>query len=452
MNKRIMAFAAAIVMTAAMFTGCGSSSEDTQVQTSVNVIENGTTAPEESEEATDSSGSEFVDPAEVLGITTEATDTSAETDAEEAQTQETTLPANHDDIVSMIENEVTTTTKAPILKDYNIDHTTRYAYNQLNDAEKELYDQILEAANSIKIRLQVDDSVTDEMWLKVFGCVCNQEPQLFWLSAKKVAKGKLWYWEIDPELIASMQSEIDATVGKILAEAEGKSDYEKLKVFHDYIALNNNFVKKSGYNNTIYGAFVNGEIQCEGYAKSMQYLCDLAGIESTVVVGTNEAGDSHAWNVVKADGKWYNLDTTWDDPILTNVDETNVRYRYFLVPDEWIHNKSHFNINKKTSGTQVTYFTPPSCTSDDLNYFKVTNQLYSDETSADAALRDKLKACASSKKRAAEIRVSSQSVYDAITGNLKEYASWIKEQDSAVTSVSSNCDPNTLVIELDLSF
>lgn len=448
MTKRIMAFAAAVLMAASVFTGCGSKTEDdAQAQTSVNVIENGTTAPS-GEEVTTAEG-DFSDPAAQLGVETQPGDVPPE----DAENQETTLPPNHEEIINMIQNGGgTVTTKAPILKEYNVDCTTRYGYNQLNDAEKELYKQILEAANSIRTSLRVDDSVTDEMWIKVYGCVYMQEPQLFWLSSKKVSKGKLWYWEIDPELIASMQKEIDATVGKILAEAEGKSDYEKLKVFHDYIALNNNFVKESGYNQTIYGGFVNGEIQCEGYAKSIQYLCDLTGIKSTVVVGTNESGDSHAWNVVKVDGKWYNLDTTWDDPILSNVVKTNIRYRYFLVPDEWIHNKSHFNVNKKTTGTQVTYFTPPACTSDDMNYFKVTKQLYSDEASADTALRAKLKECAASNTRAVEIRVTSQAVYDAVTKNLKDYASWIKSENSAVTSVSSNCDPNTLVIELDLSF
>lgn len=46
MTKRIMAFAAAVLMAASVFTGCGSKTEDdAQAQTSVNVIENGTTAP-----------------------------------------------------------------------------------------------------------------------------------------------------------------------------------------------------------------------------------------------------------------------------------------------------------------------------------------------------------------------------------------------------------------------
>ena len=449
MNKRIIAFAAAVVMTAGMFAGCGKKTEDdAQAETSVNVIENGTEAVAEGDVTTTSP--DFDDPAAQLG--SDIANNPDIPDVPEEEAAETTLPSNHEDIVNMIENGGEVTTKAPIIKDYNVDHTTRYGYNQLNDAEKALYGKILEAATSVRTKVEIDDSVTDEMWVKVYGCVYMQEPQLFWLTSKRVAKGKLWYWEVDPELIASMQSEIDATVGKILAQADGKSDYEKLKVFHDYIALNNNFVKEEGFNQTIYGGFSKGEIQCEGYAKCIQYLCDLSGIESIVVVGTNESGDSHAWNVVKVDGEWYNLDTTWDDPILSEVDTTNVRYRYFLVPDSWIHNKSHFNVNKKTSGTQVTYFTPPACTSEKLNYFNVTNQVYSDKASADKALKEKMKSCAASKMRAAEIRVSSKAVYDEITADLKSYASWIKEQDSSVTSVTSNCDPNTLVLELDLIY
>lgn len=448
-KKRLIALMAALITVSSVFAGCGGKnngdSESDDVEMSINVVSDGTSS-EDSSDGGAGSG-DFNDPAALLGVGTDA-------GGEDVQDEPavTTLPDNHDSIVNMIEQGQVTESKAPVLKEYNVDCTSRYGYNQLSDAEKKLYADILEAAKSLKTRVAVDDSVTDEMWVKVYGCVSMQEPQMFWFCSQKVIKGKMRYWEIDPELIASMQSEIDTAVSKILGQAEGKSDYEKLKVFHDSIVLNNDFVKELGYNHTIYGAFCGGKIQCEGYAKAIQYLCDLSGIESMTVAGTNEAGDSHAWNVVKVDGKWYNLDCTWDDPILTEVDKTNIRYRYFLVPDEWIHNKSHFNINKKTTGTQVTYFNPPACTSTDMNYFNVTKQLYSDKTSADTALKDKMKAAAASKLRAAEIRVASKDVYDAITADLKGYASWIKEQDSSVSSVVSNCDPNTLVIELDLIY
>lgn len=454
MRKRIMALTAAILLVSSAMTACGKKNDsDNNIETDLSVITDGVVvegSPEDGDpEAGVTSSAEFVDP----GLAFTGGDNASGGDApsqDPSSPEETTVPIIWEPTAEA--TEAVTQKKEPIMREYNVDHTTRYGYNQLNDAEKKLYGDILEAVKSIRLKVDVDESVTDEMWIKVYGCMYMQEPELFWLSSSRVTKGKLWYWEVDPALIADMQAAIDQKVGEVLAQAEGKSDYDKLKVFHDYICLNNDFVKEEGLNQTIYGGFVSGQIQCEGYAKTMQYLCDLSGIESMVVVGANESNDSHAWNVVKVDGQWYNLDATWDDPILTQVDKTNIRYRYFLVPDEWIHNKSHFAINQKITGTKVTYFTPPACTSDALNYFNVTNQVYSDKASADAALRAAMTKAADSKMRAAEIRVSSKSVFDEIKADLKDYASWIKTEKPAVTSVSDNCDPNTLVIELDLIY
>ena len=66
MTKRIMAFAAAVLMAVSVFTGCGSKTEDdAQAQTSVNVIENGTTAP--SGEEDDHSRGQFLRPRSSAG-------------------------------------------------------------------------------------------------------------------------------------------------------------------------------------------------------------------------------------------------------------------------------------------------------------------------------------------------------------------------------------------------
>lgn len=449
MNKRISAAAAALLMSVSMLTACGDGNSALE-ETTINVIDNGTSAVEGESASGDGAGenSGFVDPADIMGVTgTEP----AQGDA--AETYETTLPDNHQDIIDMLESGAVTTTAAPVLTDYSVDCKDRYGYNQLNDQEKALYEAILEAAKNMKLRVSVDDSVTDEMWVKAYGMVYMQEPQLFWLSSNKLSKGKVWYWETDTDTIASMQAEIDAEVSKILSAVNGKSTFEKLEYFHDYLCLNNEFGQDSGHNETIYGAFSSMHaLQCAGYAKAMQYLCDMAGIESMVVVGTTDAGRSHAWNVVKVEGDWYNLDTTWGDPVISNPDPTYCRHRYFLVPDSWIHNKSHFNINQKTTGTQVTYFTPPSCTAEAYNYFAQKGLLFSDKASADAAIKEAMKTAAASKKRAAEIRVSSKELYDEMVADLKTYASWIKNENSDVKSVSNNCDESTLVIQLDLIY
>ncbi len=452
MNRKVLGFAAALLMAVGCMTACNGR-EAAPEETTVRVIETtaADTVQDESAEGTDVTTAADTDtpmtiPTEVSEVEALVTDDQGQAVTDDAGNYVT-------EIVSVDVPVVTTAApKDPILKEYNVDCTTRYGYGQLSASEQELYKQMLDAAKNIKTRIQVPDDLSDETWVKVYGCMYMQEPELFWLSSSKVQKGRLWYWEVDNDLIASMQKEIDQKAGEVLALADGKSTYEKVKTFHDWIVLNNTFNKEPGYNQTIYGGFVQGTVQCEGYAKTMQYLCDLSDIESMIVVGTNADGSSHAWNVIKIDGDWYNVDCTWDDPILSTVIANNLRHRYFGVTDAQIHNKSHYNINKKTTGTQVTYFTPPACTATKYNYFDAEGLVYSDKASAETALKNAMKTTAANKTRVAEIKVSDKSVYDAVTAELKTYASWIKGENSAVKSVKDNSDPETLVIEIDLEY
>ena len=86
----------------------------------------------------------------------------------------------------------------------------------------------------------------------------------------------------------------------------------------------------------IYGALIGKTCVCEGYAKSLKYLANAAGIKCEIMQGTatNSSGktESHAWNCVKINGIWYEIDPTWDDPIIVGSGyKTNVfKYKYFL--------------------------------------------------------------------------------------------------------------------------
>lgn len=134
------------------------------------------------------------------------------------------------------------------------------------------------------------------------------------------------------------KQELEELKGKIEKILDGYSDYEKIKYLHDWMINNLNYDttyhRANIYN--IYGALKNGTTVCEGYARSFKYILDDLGIESVLVSGdaTNSNGEteSHAWNYVKLEGKWYAIDLTWDDPIIINggtlTDEA--RYRYFL--------------------------------------------------------------------------------------------------------------------------
>ena len=53
---------------------------------------------------------------------------------------------------------------------------------------------------------------------------------------------------------------------------------------------------------------------CGGYSRILQCVLNSVGIECNYIGGsTNKERDlNHAWNQVKIDNKWYNVDLTWD--------------------------------------------------------------------------------------------------------------------------------------------
>ncbi|MBR6156536.1 MAG: Ig-like domain-containing protein [Lachnospiraceae bacterium] len=62
-----------------------------------------------------------------------------------------------------------------------------------------------------------------------------------------------------------------------------------------------------------YGTLLKGYGVCESYALALNWLLDTAGIRNMYCVGDVTSG-GHAWNYVQMpDGKWYLLDSTWND-------------------------------------------------------------------------------------------------------------------------------------------
>ena len=43
------------------------------------------------------------------------------------------------------------------------------------------------------------------------------------------------------------------------------------------------------------------------------------------------SSNNHIWNAVYIDGKWYNLDLTWDDPVITNIEADVLEHNFFMI-------------------------------------------------------------------------------------------------------------------------
>lgn len=102
---------------------------------------------------------------------------------------------------------------------------------------------------------------------------------------------------------------------------------------------------------TICGVFINKKAVCAGYAKAVQFLLQRYGIECGYCVGDmlkkDENGEvtAHAWNILKVDGEYYYLDTTWDDSSNTvqTVKRNEMSYKYFCVTTEELLRTRLFN-------------------------------------------------------------------------------------------------------------
>lgn len=138
----------------------------------------------------------------------------------------------------------------------------------------------------------------------------------------------------------------DAVVESIINENinESMSDYEKVKTIHDYIVNTTVYDHDNLVNNTIpdvdytaKGVLENNIAVCRGYAEAFKLLMNELGIECEILTGKAD-NISHAWNVVKIDNEWYQVDCTFDDPVTTDgVRKDTLRYDYFLITDEQMY-------------------------------------------------------------------------------------------------------------------
>lgn len=68
---------------------------------------------------------------------------------------------------------------------------------------------------------------------------------------------------------------------------------------------------------------------CESYQRTYSKLLDTAGIANGRITG-----NGHTWNAVKIDGKWCQMDLTWDDTSDNWYGDLDQRHLYFSLTDE----------------------------------------------------------------------------------------------------------------------
>ena len=260
----------------------------------------------------------------------------------------------------------------------------RYAYELLDAGEKSVYDVVLGAINDFRDEItDIPGSLTDVQAQRIVDYVQRDHPEIFWFQ-----HGATYFFDAATHIVSRITFEycmtreeakkrgekIEMSLKAFLSSInDSMSDYEvTLRVYENIIGLvDYDTVGLERQTTTvvpgvpddlrsIYGVFVNKRAVCAGYAKATQYLLNLCGIECAYVTS-----DTHAWNLVKLEGDYYHLDTTWGD--LSNTKKDNTRAGEIVYDCFCITSKE---LSRLESHTPTDIMMLPDCTATKCNYHR----------------------------------------------------------------------------------
>lgn len=225
--------------------------------------------------------------------------------------------------------------------------------------------------------------------------VLNEHPELFYVGqefrvlSSFIKREVIPVYLYSPTEVSQIRRELETVAQDLIGQLinDHQSDYDKVRVLHDYLKNNLEYDQAAAFSqrpnerniaqaHNVVGALLKHKCVCEGFAKAMKFLCDKIGLECWVVGGKGSsplASGPHAWNIVKINGYYHHVDVTWDNQYAEAAEIPN--YGYLNLSDE--------EIAKDHTWDRRLY---PACPSSPYNYFRVNNALLSSRAQLESFL------------------------------------------------------------------
>lgn len=150
---------------------------------------------------------------------------------------------------------------------------------------------------------------------------------------------------VDDASYPSIPSQIDAVVSECLAQGNS-SEFDKALWLHDWVIDNMEYDDSLLYCGAE-GAFLRKTGTCETYHRAYVKLLEKAGLKTGRI-----EGNGHVWTAVRIDGKWCQVDATWDDAE-TYAWTPDLRHLYFGLDDR-IMGLVHSDHSRPVTGLEST--------------------------------------------------------------------------------------------------
>ncbi len=227
---------------------------------------------------------------------------------------------------------------AEYLSSNNISARSYSSFNLLSDLERVFYNKVLSLdVGVLSFTIDYSPALTKAQYesidfTKIMYAICLDHPEIFYYNGYGISRSyypstgavtKITYkigikkhGQTNAEIYntSNIKSNYNAMMQVVNnTQFNTTTRYDFVKSLHDYLCNNIVYINDYASCHDAYGALVNGEAVCQGYAEAFKLFCDKYRVPCVCITGT-ASGGAHMWNAVQMeDGKWYLLDATWDD-------------------------------------------------------------------------------------------------------------------------------------------